>query len=137
MNSTLIRKMVLPALLAAFHVHVSAAGQTADTIEVEVKKAAERIHGIKIDRIDTRHLDGVKGYKVMATGHAYGSENPELRNRILRNIVCDASVFGVVKLEAAESFVGKMTGASSRTFASVCWMTGAQRQIAKPISLSS
>ena len=108
MNLTLIRRMVLLSLFAAFHFHAGAADQAADPIAVDIpEKAASRLFAPKISRIDTRHLDGVKGTTMTSTDSGYAGATREERNRTMRNFVCNAPVFGVVKLEAARSFIGK------------------------------
>jgi len=111
MNSTLFRTLVLTALLGVSHLNVGAAVQAADPIEAEVlERAAQRFHSRKIDRVDTRHLDGVRGYKITTTTTNYANANPEQRKRTLRNMACNAVVFGIAKLEAEKSFVGKDGG---------------------------
>lgn len=111
MNSKLIRILALQALLGVCHLNVGAAEQKADPVGAEIQdRATQRFRAAKIDRIETRHLDGTRGYKVTATSTSYSKASPEQRQRTLRNIACNAVVFGVAKLESARSFVGRDGG---------------------------
>lgn len=108
MNLTSMRIMVLPALLAACHVSAIAAAQSTETVEAEVhEKAVKRFHPRKIERLVTRLFDGVKGTIISATSDNLIESTPEQRSRTLRNMACNGSVFGIVKLEARKTFVGK------------------------------
>jgi hypothetical protein len=103
----LFRTLALPALIGVSHLNAVAVGQTEDPVSIEVQAHAVRhLRVPKIERIDRRHQDGVRGYKITSATR-YATANPEHRKRVLRNIACNAVVFGIAKLETTQSFVGK------------------------------
>jgi hypothetical protein len=91
----------------------SIANPQQDPVEVDTQeqlKAAQLLGGsrkLALSDIQGRHIDGVKGYKVYPVLEGPSLAQNEQLQKLVARMACKATVFGLVELEAAKSFVGK------------------------------
>lgn len=80
-------------------------------VEADDKEHAARHFGnsrkLRMDNLERRHLDGVKGYSIHYTTEGPGLDQPEQLLQAIGSLACRATVFGLVQLEGATAFVGK------------------------------
>jgi hypothetical protein len=112
MTSTQLQKAATALLCMTVCAHSIASSQQ-DQIEVDAAeqlKATQLLGGsrkLALSEIQGRHTDGVKGYKVYPVLEGPSLAQSEQLQKLVARMACSASVFALVELEAARSFVGK------------------------------
>lgn len=115
MTSKLLRNLLLASLLATANLGAMAAERAPpkQPVVVEDSESERAVRDLapskkhKLANVDQRHIDGVKGYKTIPVQEGPDVGTPEKRTAALAHLACNASVFGLVTLENAKSFVGK------------------------------
>ena len=104
--------LLLISVLLATHTRLCAqAPEPAVQVQADdIEQAAQHFatsRKLRMDSLEGRHPDGVKGYRIYHTAEGPGLDQPEQLLQVIGSLACRATVFGLVELEGATSFVGK------------------------------
>jgi hypothetical protein len=110
LRNLLLAPLLTTASLGAIAAEKAPVGPVVVVEDSERERAVQVLAPSKkldLANLDLRHADGVKGYQTIPVEEGLDAGTPEKRTAALVRLACNASVFGLVTLDGAASFVGK------------------------------